>query len=197
MGGHRLGLGWRGAGGCAISHIHRRGKRPYLDIHGAVPCLPAWRYCGIGAEAAAGREGFLGADPRPWRPVRPLRRGAGRGDLHDGGGAGGGRAGGAPVSAGRRRRVTILGATGSIGESTIDLIARDRGRFEVVALTGGRNVARLAEQAITLEARHAVTCYPECYQELAGLLSGSGVTVAAGPEAVAEAACLPADWIMS
>jgi len=67
----------------------------------------------------------------------------------------------------------------------------------VVALTGGRNVARLAEQAITLGARHAVTCYPECYQDLAGRLSGTGIGVAAGPEAIAEAARMPADWIMS
>ena len=95
------------------------------------------------------------------------------------------------------RRVSIFGATGSIGESTVDLIAREPERFDVVVLTGGRNVARLAEQAIALAADHVVTCYPECYQELASHLSGTGITVAAGPEAVAEAARRPADWIMS
>ncbi|MEM1428414.1 MAG: 1-deoxy-D-xylulose-5-phosphate reductoisomerase [Pseudomonadota bacterium] len=95
------------------------------------------------------------------------------------------------------RRVSIFGATGSIGESTVDLILREPERFDVVALTGGRNVARLAEQAIALRAEHAVTCYPECYQELASHLSGTGIGVAAGPEAIAEAAYMPADWIMS
>ena len=95
------------------------------------------------------------------------------------------------------RRVSIFGATGSIGESTVDLIAREPERFDVVALTGGRNVRRLAEQAIALRAEHAVTCYPECYQELQGLLSGTGIGVAAGPGAIAEAAHMPADWIMS
>ncbi|MEM9249169.1 MAG: 1-deoxy-D-xylulose-5-phosphate reductoisomerase [Pseudomonadota bacterium] len=95
------------------------------------------------------------------------------------------------------RKVSIFGATGSIGESTVDLIAREPDRFDVVALTGGRNVARLAEQSIALRAEHAVTCYPECYQELAERLSGTGIGVAAGPDAIAEAAYMPADWIMS
>ena len=96
-----------------------------------------------------------------------------------------------------RRRVTVLGSTGSIGRSTLDLVARERARFEVVALTGGRNVALLAEQAIALDARHAVTCHPECHAELAARLAGTGITTAAGAEAVREAAHLPADWIMS
>ena len=96
-----------------------------------------------------------------------------------------------------RRRVTIFGATGSIGVNTVDLIARDRERFEVVALTGGRNVALLAEQAVALGAEHAVTCHPECYDDLCARLAGTGITVAAGPDAVVEAAHRPADWIMS
>ena len=96
-----------------------------------------------------------------------------------------------------QRRISILGATGSIGESTVDLIARAPEEYHVVALTGGHNVARLAEQARTLRADLAVTCYPEKKQELADLLSGTGTAVAAGPEAVAEAARRPADWVMS
>ncbi|SNS79564.1 1-deoxy-D-xylulose-5-phosphate reductoisomerase [Tropicimonas sediminicola] len=95
------------------------------------------------------------------------------------------------------RRVSIFGATGSIGENTVDLIARAPEEYDVVALSGGRNVARLAEQAIALNAEIAVTCYSECKQELAARLSGTGIDVGAGPEAIAEAAERPADWVMS
>jgi 1-deoxy-D-xylulose-5-phosphate reductoisomerase len=95
------------------------------------------------------------------------------------------------------RKVTIFGSTGSIGENTIDLIARRPGDFEVVALSGGRNIARLAEQARALKAGLAVTAYPECYNDLKEALAGTGTEVAAGPEALAEAAARPADWIMS
>jgi len=95
------------------------------------------------------------------------------------------------------KRVTILGATGSIGQSTIDLIVRDPGRFDVVALTGGRNVARLAADARQLNADLAVTCYPDCHGDLAAALSGTDIEVASGPDAVAAAAERPADWVMS
>ncbi|MCU0856526.1 MAG: 1-deoxy-D-xylulose-5-phosphate reductoisomerase [Rhodobacteraceae bacterium] len=95
------------------------------------------------------------------------------------------------------KRVSIFGATGSIGCSTIDLIAREPGRYRVVALTGGRNVAKLAEQARALGAELAVTAHPECYGALREALAGSRVEVAAGPEAVVEAAARPADWTMS
>ncbi len=95
------------------------------------------------------------------------------------------------------RRITILGATGSIGQNTIDLIARQPDRYHVVALTGGRNVAQLARDAIALRAEVAVTCYDDCRAELANLLSGTGIAVASGPAAVTEAASRPADWIMS
>ncbi|MEO1676729.1 MAG: 1-deoxy-D-xylulose-5-phosphate reductoisomerase [Pseudomonadota bacterium] len=95
------------------------------------------------------------------------------------------------------RRVSIFGATGSVGRNTVDLIRREPERFEVVALTGGRNVGLLAEQAILLGAEHVVTCYPECFQELRERLSGTGLSVAAGPDAVVEAARRPADWVMS
>lgn len=94
------------------------------------------------------------------------------------------------------RRVTIFGSTGSIGESTVDLIAR-ADDVEVVALTGGRNIARLAEQARALKAELAVTAHDECYDELKAALAGSGIGVAAGPHALAEAAQRPADWVMS
>lgn len=96
-----------------------------------------------------------------------------------------------------RRRVSIFGATGSIGQSTLDLIGRDPDRFEVVALTGGRNVELLAKDARALGAEIAVTAYEDCHGALMAALAGSGVEVAAGPAALLEAADRPADWIMS
>ncbi len=95
------------------------------------------------------------------------------------------------------RRVTILGATGSIGQNTLDLIGREPGLFDVVALTGGRNVAQLARDAIAHRAALAVTAFDDCYADLAAHLAGTGIEVAAGPEALVDAATRPADWVMS
>ena len=95
------------------------------------------------------------------------------------------------------RTVSILGATGSIGQNTIDLIARDPAAFAVDALTGARNIEQLARDAIRLNARLAVTSEADLYIDLKELLSGVDVEVAAGPVAVAEAAARPADWVMS
>ncbi|MEM1363846.1 MAG: 1-deoxy-D-xylulose-5-phosphate reductoisomerase [Pseudomonadota bacterium] len=96
------------------------------------------------------------------------------------------------------RRVTIFGSTGSIGENTIDLIARaPKGSYKVVALTGGANITRLAEQAKRHKADLAVTAYPEKFVELKAMLAGTGTDVAAGPEALIEAADRPADLFMS
>ncbi|MGZ9812363.1 1-deoxy-D-xylulose-5-phosphate reductoisomerase [Pseudoroseicyclus sp. H15] len=95
------------------------------------------------------------------------------------------------------RSVTILGATGSIGQSTIDLIARNPGTYRVEALTGGRNVAQLASDARRLGASLAVTAYEDCRAELEERLAGSGVEVAAGTTAICEAAARPVDWTMS
>ncbi|SHG23260.1 1-deoxy-D-xylulose-5-phosphate reductoisomerase [Cognatishimia maritima] len=95
------------------------------------------------------------------------------------------------------KRVSIFGATGSIGQSTIDLIKRDAGAYDVVALSGGANVAQLAEDARALAADVAVTAYPDKLDELRAALAGSGVVAAAGTEALIEAAERPADWVMS
>lgn len=95
------------------------------------------------------------------------------------------------------RSVTILGATGSIGQSTIDLIARDPDAFRVEALTGARNIDLLAADARRLGARLAVTSEPDLHADLKAALAGTGIEVAAGPQAVAEAASRPADWVMS
>ncbi|MFP5515309.1 MAG: 1-deoxy-D-xylulose-5-phosphate reductoisomerase [Alphaproteobacteria bacterium] len=98
---------------------------------------------------------------------------------------------------GAPRSVTILGSTGSVGTQTVDLVARDPERFPVEALTANRNVALLAKQARDLKARMAVVADPAGYAELKGLLSGTGIEVAAGAEAVVAAAERPADWVMA
>ena len=93
-------------------------------------------------------------------------------------------------------RVSVFGATGSIGESTFDLLTR-RDDIETVVLTGGRNVTRLAEQARALRAGVAVTAHEDCYGALKDALAGSGVEVAAGTQALVDAAERPTDWVMS
>ncbi|WP_298570904.1 1-deoxy-D-xylulose-5-phosphate reductoisomerase [uncultured Aliiroseovarius sp.] len=95
------------------------------------------------------------------------------------------------------RRVSIFGATGSIGQSTIDLIGRDPDRYEVVALTGGHNIACLAQDAIRLNAEVAVTAHEEHLPALRDALAGTGITAAAGEAAIEEAATRPCDWVMS
>jgi len=97
----------------------------------------------------------------------------------------------------RPRRISVLGATGSIGESTLDLIGRDPLAYQVVALTGGHNAARLAELAILHRAELAVIADPQCYGTLRAALAGTGIEVAAGEEALIEAASRPADWVMA
>lgn len=95
------------------------------------------------------------------------------------------------------RRVSVLGATGSIGQNTLDLIARAPEDYDVVALTGASNIAQLAKDAIALKADIAVTAEDHRLEDLRAALGGSGVAAAAGAAAVAEAAARPADWTMS
>lgn len=97
------------------------------------------------------------------------------------------------------RSVTILGATGSVGESAFDLLMRAGGpaAFRTVALTGGRNVTRLAQMARALRAEVAVTAYDDCLPALRDALADSGIAAEAGPAALVEAASRPADWTLS
>jgi 1-deoxy-D-xylulose-5-phosphate reductoisomerase len=95
------------------------------------------------------------------------------------------------------RRISIFGSTGSIGQSTIDLIKRDPDNYDVVALTGGANIDLLAKDALDLGAKVAVTAYEDRLPELRDALAGTGIDVAAGQAALVEAAARPADWIMS
>lgn len=95
------------------------------------------------------------------------------------------------------KRISILGATGSIGQNTIDLVRRDPAAFQVVALTGGQNVAQLAQDAIDLNAEIAVTADESRLADLRKLLKGRKIEAAAGAEALVEAAQRPAQWVMS
>jgi 1-deoxy-D-xylulose-5-phosphate reductoisomerase len=102
-----------------------------------------------------------------------------------------------PKSAARERSVSILGATGSIGASTVDLLKREPGRFRVEALSAHRNGAALARLARELGARFAAVGDPAAYRELKDGLSGTGIEAGAGPTALAEAAQRPAEWVMA
>ncbi|MBF0304235.1 MAG: 1-deoxy-D-xylulose-5-phosphate reductoisomerase [Alphaproteobacteria bacterium] len=95
------------------------------------------------------------------------------------------------------RRVTILGSTGSIGCNTVDMVRRHPDLFQVEALTANRNVDKLAAQALELRPRVAVVADPSAHRALVDALSGSGIEVASGPQAVIEAAARPADWVMA
>ncbi|PVA06174.1 1-deoxy-D-xylulose-5-phosphate reductoisomerase [Thalassorhabdomicrobium marinisediminis] len=96
-----------------------------------------------------------------------------------------------------RRRISIFGATGSIGQSTLDLVRRRPDDFHVVALTGARNIAQLIQDAKAVRAEVAVTSDPSRLAELRDGLAGTGIAAAAGDAALIEAAARPADWVMS
>jgi len=95
------------------------------------------------------------------------------------------------------RSVTVLGSTGSVGTQTVELLAGAPQQFRVRALVAGRNATLLAEQAIALNAERAVISDPTRFQDLRQALAGTEITVAAGPDAVIEAASMPVDWTMA
>jgi len=97
----------------------------------------------------------------------------------------------------RPRHVTILGSTGSVGCSTVDLIERQRENFIVEALTANTNVELLADQSRRLRPKLAVVADPSRYKALKEALAGTEIEVAAGAEAVVGAAERPADWVMA
>jgi len=99
----------------------------------------------------------------------------------------------------KRRRISILGATGSIGCNTLDVMSHLGGRevFEVPAITGMGNIELLAEQARQTGAGFAVTADPERYEDLKSALAGSGIEVGAGPSALIEAGQRDTDLLMA
>jgi 1-deoxy-D-xylulose-5-phosphate reductoisomerase len=97
----------------------------------------------------------------------------------------------------QRRSVTILGATGSVGRSTLDLIERNRERYEILAVTAHRDVDGLAEAARRVGAGRAVIADESLLEPLRSALDGSGTEAAAGEEAILDAAGAGADWTMA
>ncbi|HEV2678496.1 MAG TPA: 1-deoxy-D-xylulose-5-phosphate reductoisomerase [Aliidongia sp.] len=95
------------------------------------------------------------------------------------------------------RSVTILGSTGSVGTSTIDLIRRNPGAYVVEALTANSDWEQLARQAIELNARSVAIGDPHAYEPLKLALAGTNIGVAAGPESLIEAASHQSDWVMA
>ena len=95
------------------------------------------------------------------------------------------------------KSVTLLGSTGSIGQSAVDLISREPETYRVVALTGGGNISLLAEQARRLNPQIVVTAYDECREALTDAMAGTGIEVASGRAAVIEAATRKSDWVLS
>lgn len=95
------------------------------------------------------------------------------------------------------RSVTVLGATGSIGDSTMDLVRGARDRYRVEALTGNSNVKGLAKLAREFDARFVAIADPSRLTELREALSGTRTECGAGESAVIEAAVRPADWVMA
>jgi 1-deoxy-D-xylulose-5-phosphate reductoisomerase len=101
------------------------------------------------------------------------------------------------VSVSAVRKIAILGATGSVGNSTLDLVARNPDQYDVLALTARSDVEGLARAAKKVGARRAVVADPDRYQALRDALAGSGVEASAGEEAIIEAAGSGADWTMA
>jgi 1-deoxy-D-xylulose-5-phosphate reductoisomerase len=95
------------------------------------------------------------------------------------------------------KRVSVLGATGSVGQSTLDIIGRNPDLFEVVAVTANNNAEPLATMAIRHRAELAVVADERQYRDLKDRLSGTGIEAAAGPAALIDAATRPADCVMA
>jgi 1-deoxy-D-xylulose-5-phosphate reductoisomerase len=95
------------------------------------------------------------------------------------------------------RRISIFGATGSVGQSTLDLIGRDPESYDVVALTANSDAAALAAAARAHDARIAVIADEGSYFALKDALAGTGIDAAAGEQALVDAARLDADWTMA
>ena len=95
------------------------------------------------------------------------------------------------------KNISILGATGSIGRNTLDLISRDVDQFKVVGLTGANNIQLLAESAIKFNADVVATADESRFHDLKEMLSGYRVEVCAGLNGLLEVASRQAEWVMS
>ena len=98
-----------------------------------------------------------------------------------------------------RRKISIFGSTGSIGSNTVKLLLQQGGssNYDIQVLTGGKNVKVLADQAIKLKAKMAVTANDEKLNELRFYLKDSEINVAAGKKALIDSSYIKSDWTMS
>jgi len=97
---------------------------------------------------------------------------------------------------GKPRSVTLLGATGSIGRSTVDLLLANPDAYDVEVVASGNDAASLAETAKALKAKIAIVSNPKSYEDLKAALAGTGIEAAAGEDAMCEAATRPVDWTL-
>ena len=95
------------------------------------------------------------------------------------------------------KNISILGATGSIGQNTLDLISSEKNKFKVVGLTGSNNIDLLAKNAIKFKAEVVATANDSKFHDLKEMLSGHKIEVCAGKNGVLEVASQQADWVMS
>jgi len=97
----------------------------------------------------------------------------------------------------QQKSISIFGATGSVGQSTLDLVRLNREAYRIVALTAHNNVHALAKLAREFEAEWAIVADESCHADLQTELMGSGIKTAAGADALLDAASLPAEWTMA
>jgi 1-deoxy-D-xylulose-5-phosphate reductoisomerase len=95
------------------------------------------------------------------------------------------------------RTISIFGATGSVGLSTLDLVRQHSDKYSILALTANTNAADLAKLALEFDAEVAVVAEEAAYPALKAALAGSRTRAAAGPDALIEAAKMDADWTMA
>lgn len=95
------------------------------------------------------------------------------------------------------RRVSIFGATGSVGQNTVKIIQANSNQFDINVVTGGKNIEKLAEIAIALNAKHAISSDPDLLEPLKTLLKNTNIHVSVGRQALLQAAADPVDWAMS
>lgn len=95
------------------------------------------------------------------------------------------------------KSISILGSTGSVGCQTIDLLERDLDGYEVIALTANKNIELLAKQALALRPKFVAIGDESQTEALKVLLKDTGIEIGAGPNAIAEAAEMPANWVMA
>lgn len=96
-----------------------------------------------------------------------------------------------------KKSISILGSTGSIGCSTVDLVLRNPDQFNVIALTGNANIDLLAEQARQIRPEFVAVANPDNYHKLKDALGTTGIEIGAGKDAIVEAARRNADWVMA